>query len=255
MPSLAENLGGFAIHNWDKSEKEITIQGRTVQTQTYELETYLTGTYEIPPAKVLYISNGKTNVISGTPICVDVVSVAEEGDIFSGIRDIKGPVDIISLVKSKMNLYLTVIACALLAVLIVIFLVRKYKQRPIIAAPPTPAHIIAYAALLRLAERHLVENDAIKEYYYELSNILRHYIEDRFSLRAPERTTEEFLRELNEGNEFSREHRLLLKKFLTESDLVKFANYSASRENACNAHDTAVDFIDATKEVENNNNK
>ena len=38
----------------------------------------------------------------------------------------------------------------------------------------------------------------IKEFYERISNILRHYIEHRFDLHAPERTTEEFLYELNQ---------------------------------------------------------
>ena len=33
--------------------------------------------------------------------------------------------------------------------------------------------------------------DRSKEFYERISGILRHYIEDRFDLHAPERTTEE----------------------------------------------------------------
>src|SRR5207245_506058 len=61
------------------------------------------------------------------------------------------------------------------------------------SAPRRPPHEIAAAELERLRGRRLVEHGAFKEYYSALSDIVRRYLEDRFKLRAPEMTTEEFL--------------------------------------------------------------
>ena len=252
IPDFFENIGGLAIYNWNKTEKSRNKSGRVSQAQTYELETYLVGDYEIPPTNIIYTINGKTNYISGTPIYIEVVSVASTNDAFSGIRDIKGPTDIKSLIKKNSRMFLIVIAAALLTALIIILLVRKRKEKDKIIIPPTPAHIIAYNALKSLDNKQLIEKSHIKEFYYELSNILRHYIEDRFTLKAPERTTEEFLHELNNDKTFPEEYRNLLKKFLTESDLVKFANYNATSENAHNAEDRTIEFIDETKQQEGN---
>ncbi len=249
IPDFTETAGGLAVYNWNKSEKSQLPNGRVIQTQTSELETYLVGDYEIPATNIIYAANGKTNYISGTPIYVEVTSVATTNDTFSGIRDIKGPVDIQTLIKKKSKMFLIVIAAALLTSLIIIILVRKRKEVKKVVIPPTPAHIIAYNALKNLDEKHLIEKNHIKEFYYELSNILRHYIEDRFTIKAPERTTEEFLHELNNDKTFPEEYRALLKKFLIESDLVKFANYDAGCENAHNAEDKTIEFIDETKEV------
>ena len=247
IPDFFENIGGLAIYNWSKTEKARNQNGRISQTQTYELETYLVGDYEIPSTNIIYTINGNTNYISGTPIYIEVVSVASTNDTFTGIRDIKGPVDLESKIKKRSRKFLIVIALSLLAALIIIILVRKRKKKEKIIIPPTPAHIIAYNALKNLDNKQLIENSQIKEFYYELSNILRHYIEDRFTLKAPERTTEEFLHELNNDINFPEEYRNLLKKFLTESDLVKFANYDATSENAHNAEDRTIEFIDETK--------
>jgi len=249
VPDFTESIGGLAVYNWNKSEKKRLPSGRIIQTQTSELETYLVGDYEIPPTNIIYAVNGKTNYISGTPIYIEVTSVANTNDTFAGIRDIKGPVDIQTLIKKKSKMFLIVIIAALLASLIIIILVRKHKEVEKVVVPPTPAHIIAYNALKSLDEKHLIEKNHIKEFYYELSNILRHYIEDRFTIKAPERTTEEFLHELNNDKTFPEEYRALLKKFLIESDLVKFANYNASDENAHSAEDKTVEFIDKTKVV------
>jgi len=250
MPEFAQNLGGFAIRDWDRSQPELGKDGRIRQSQTYDLETYLTGTYEIPPAHVTYILGGETNIISSTPICVEVTTVAEDGDLFSGIRDIKGPVAVTEVEKDTVKYWLAGIVGLAAMLVAIVLLVRHFRGREKAAAPPVPAHVIAYAALRALAERKLVEHGMIKEYYYELSNVLRHYIENRFGLRAPERTTEEFLMELRTSKAFSNEYRGLLKKFLRESDMVKFANYGATPEDARRAHDVAVNFIEETKEGE-----
>ncbi len=250
MPEFAQNLGKFAIRDWERSDPVKIENGRVEQKQIYILETYLTGTYEIPPVKLIYVYKGKTNLISSTPICVEVTSVAEEGDLFSGIRDIKNPVEIIDVVKESIWFWPKIILIFIILIALIIYLIKKQKNKEEVLIPKLPAHEIAYAALKELYNKKLVEAGLIKEYYFEISNILRHYIEDRFALRAPERTTEEFLHELNSSNSLTTEHQELLKKFLEECDMVKFANFAADEKDAKKVHDVTVEFIEETKELQ-----
>lgn len=247
MPAFAEHLGGFAVSDWLRPEA-VVKGGRRYETQTYVLETYLTGTYEISPARVEYELDGVTNEAVSTPICVEVRSVAAEGDLFSGIRDIKGPVSIPPAGERRWRAIALAAVMALMCGVLVTQFVRHWRRRSSRLEPPPAAHEVAYAALRALREKKLVEAGRLKEYYYELSLIVRHYIEDRFGLRAPEMTTEEFLQSLGSGSVLSNEHRALLQEFLTESDLVKFANYAVSAEDATRAHDRAVAFIEETRD-------
>jgi hypothetical protein len=79
-----------------------------------------------------------------------------------------------------------------------------------------------------------------------VSNVLRAYIEERFELRAPERTTEEFLEELRATTAFHVEHKRLLEDFLTRCDLVKFARHEPSHPELQALLDSALRFIDET---------
>ena len=135
----------------------------------------------------------------------------------------------------------------LMAIVLIVQLVRHMRARPKPVVPPPPAHERAYAALRALHARDLISAGLIKEYYYELSLIVRHYIENRFGLRAPEQTTEEFLYSLGAGSILRDAHRAVLSAFLTESDLVKFANQPAGAADAQRAHDRAVAFIEETR--------
>ena len=80
---------------------------------------------------------------------------------------------------------------------------------------------MAIRALQRLRE----ENPPVEEFYTRLSDIVRRYLEGQLGLRAPERTTEEFLYEVSRDHALSAEHKELLGAFLQESDLVKFARF------------------------------
>ena len=74
----------------------------------------------------------------------------------------------------------------------------------------------------------------------EVSEAARKYLEDRFGLRAPERTTEEFLAELSGSVALDGRHKELLADFLTRCDLVKFARAVADRSELEALHRAAV---------------
>lgn len=79
-----------------------------------------------------------------------------------------------------------------------------------------------------------------------VSNVVRGYIEDRFELRAPDRTTEEFLEELRRTSSLHVEHKRLLEEFLTRCDLVKFARDEPTQPELQGLLDAALRFIDET---------
>jgi len=110
-----------------------------------------------------------------------------------------------------------------------------------------PAHELAYERLRALVKEDLVGAGRIKEFYERISNILRHYIEHRFSLRAPERTTEEFLAELANTEVLSAPDKESLGEFLKHCDLVKFAKHNPTSEQIQKTFDLVRGFIEKTK--------
>ena len=113
-----------------------------------------------------------------------------------------------------------------------------------------PAHELAYARLRALVAESLVEQGRIQEFYERISGILRHYIEDRFDLRAPERTTEEFLTELRYAPTLGSEDKTVLEEFLTHCDLVKFARHDPRTEQIQRTFDLVKDFVERTRSEE-----
>jgi hypothetical protein len=112
-------------------------------------------------------------------------------------------------------------AVVVLAVLVAGFLIlRRRKGGIAFLAPPAP-HEVALKALRELAS--LMKEDQDLEFTKQVSLILRVYIQDRFGIRAPHRSTEEFLIEARQSENLSEDHQRLLARFLAQCDLVKFA--------------------------------
>jgi len=87
-------------------------------------------------------------------------------------------------------------------------------------------------------------------FFVKLSGVIRRYLEDRFALRSPELTTEEFLEELAASPEFLRSQRRVLRDFLRRADLVKFAHHVPSAPDVEESLDTARRFLETTRDDE-----
>jgi len=152
------------------------------------------------------------------------------------IHDIKG------LVPLPHNWWWLLVLAAALA--LAYWLWKRSRPTDAIKAPPplTPCEL-AIRALQQLRE----ENPPVEEFYTRLSDIVRHYLEGRFRLRAPERTTEEFLYEVSQNNTLAQEHKELLGAFLQESDLVKFARHHPEETDRQRALEAAEKFVRDTQ--------
>jgi hypothetical protein len=122
-----------------------------------------------------------------------------------------------------------------------IFVKRKFfKPVPAIIIPP---HV---RARQRLREALSLIHDA-RLFCIAVSNALRLYLEERFSFRAPERTTEEFLLDLQQTTLLSPDQKESLAAFLQECDLVKFARFEPNEDELRGLHDAALRLVDETQ--------
>ena len=155
-------------------------------------------------------------------------------NIVTDIRDIKG------LVPIPDWTWLWIVAVVfLLAGIVAIWLWKRKKtvaQAPVV--PPLTPVQLALAALERLR----AESVPVEVFYTRLSDIVRQYIEGQFGLRAPERTTEEFLAEAA----LPAQQMTLLGAFLQESDLVKFAKCQPREADRQRAFGAAEKFVRET---------
>ena len=94
-----------------------------------------------------------------------------------------------------------------------------------------------------LLKKGLPGRGLYKDFYVELTMVVRRYIERRHAVRAPNLTTDEFLRAARENPAFTREAIAELKNFLESADMVKFAGVEATPEMADAATGKARDYL------------
>ncbi len=80
-----------------------------------------------------------------------------------------------------------------------------------------------------------------------VSDAVRLYLEEAFAMRAPERTTEEFLAELQTSKLLTLSQKQLLGDFLMRCDLVKFARHEPSVDQLQELYRSALKLIDETQ--------
>ncbi len=106
----------------------------------------------------------------------------------------------------------------------------------------------AWAELDRLLKKGLPGRGRYKDFYVELTMVVRRYVQRKYGVRAPNLTTEEFLREALATDDLAA-NREKLARFLESADMVKFAGVEATPEMADEATDSARGYLkgDATE--------
>lgn len=153
---------------------------------------------------------------------------------------------------------LLVIVCLAAVVLIVFLVMRflKYRKHRVSAkaAPSKAAWEIALEKLEALRREDLVSRKELKKYYTVLGDIIRRYFEQKFNVRAPEMTTQEFLEHLAglPGRQAGLPHlnasqKETLKDFMNSCDMVKFAKFTPEASFAQESFRIAQKLIEETK--------
>ena len=129
----------------------------------------------------------------------------------------------------KIYIYLLIAALIIIGFWIYYFVIRKRKideDEPTYKA--LPPYEEAIYKLNELDEKLLWQNNKVKEYYSELTDIVRGYIERELKVPALEKTSDEIidmLKDFHDASAINTNKTTIqkLKDLLREADLVKFA--------------------------------
>ena len=243
-PPFGESLGGFLIRDFREPLPKVHDQ-REIIEQVYTLEPMETGRLSIDPISVTFTDNrpegdGKRHTVETEALSVEIESVVAAAVPSLGeLRPSAGPVALPY--HGLWAFWLaggSVLALAAGAALIW----YRARRRKAIAAVVLSPEQVATMELDRLMESRLAERD-VKSFFVALTGIVRRYIEQVTAIRAPEQTTEEFLREIGRMHTFNAEESLRLRSFLESADLVKFAAHQPRHEDIDESAQRARLFI------------
>lgn len=242
-------VNDFEKYGQVTADTKLDDENKPLTVWTFQLEPMRTGILTLPIFSLDFeLPDSQTKYqIRTDEIEIKVASIIGDDPNDYKLAEISGPVSL------KRNLVVIVIitaAAAALAAVIIIMAVKKARQNAINARLFKPAHEIALRKLFELEKQDLVRNGKLKQFYEKLSSILRRYIEDRFQIKAPERTTEEFLNELKYTDLLTKDDKQSLENFLKHCDMVKFARHKPHQQQTEKSFALARDFVQRTKDHE-----
>ncbi len=232
-PNIEGALGG--MRTFGDVERRIELleeEGMRRVTLTYELDPVMPGTYPIEPLQIDVsredAEEPETAFIPGPTLFVRQLSADEAqaaGQFIEG-----DPLPMPPRPVDPRWIYGGMAALALALAIAAFVLLRKRKELLAPAAPPKEPWERALELLAQLEQSKLADRGQVDQFYVVLSDILRQYIERRFRLHAPERTTQEFLEEARQSRVLTKEQEQFLARLLRLSDKVKFAKHVSTLE-------------------------
>ncbi|MFH1319463.1 MAG: hypothetical protein ABII90_02265 [Bacteroidota bacterium] len=216
----------------------------TILSQSLIITSFDSGFFVIPPFQ-FSVKRDTANITETEPLLLTVHTV--QVDTALAIKDIKSPLEIPLTIEEILPYILAVVGVISL-ILIIIYLYKKHKKKPeriIFKKPKEPPHLIALRKLKELEDSKLWQQNKIKPYYSDLTEIVRTYIEHRFNIIAMELTTGETL-SCFQNVDIEPDLKSKLKQMLSLADMVKFAKAKPIASEHELSLKIAYDFIKGT---------
>jgi len=254
MPEFGEALGRFEIVDFAPSESQDDDGGSRAR-QRYRLQPKRSGPQSIPALRVEFVDRraGQTPAPAGEDayeilterIALDVATILA-ADASLELRPARPDLGRRRLGGLPWWAWAGGLAALLALAAPAAFrawAVHRARQRQ------RSAYEIARSELDALLAEGRPRAETMDDFYVKLSLIVRRYLENRFSLRSPELTTEEFLNEMGRSPDLARSHQRMLRDFLVQADLVKFAGYRPEAEVVGQSIAAAERFLEDTRNV------
>jgi len=252
-PAIADTLtSSVEVASKSKIDTNATSRKEFVNySQTILITSFDTGFHYIPPFTIHYSYAGDASrhelLSDGVYLKVRTVEV----DTTKAIRDIRGPIQA-PLSFAELAPYLAGVAVIVLIIgLIWYYLWRKRINKPlfpVITRIQGPPWQIALQSLDSLENKKLWQNGKIKEYYSELTDIVRHYLHQQHGIEAMEMITAEILAAYDSAG-LQTDARSILNNILEQADYVKFAKAIPLRNENELSMTYSRQFIDSTKPI------
>ena len=231
MPLLNDNLiPGIEIVDRTIIDTTQLKDGRVQYDQYMTLTSFEDSLFYIAPLP--FVSSGDT--VWSKSLMLNVVQPFEMDSTDIAITDIKGiykaPIWWWGIFRWVL-LALAIAGIGIGGYYLISYLRRRYGDVPAVVVPTEPlrpADEVALEKLDAIREQKIWQSGQVKEYYTQLTDVVREYIARRFEVSSTEQTSDETLRAMRVLLTDKKELYDNLRKMLTLADLVKFAKWTTT---------------------------
>lgn len=236
LPDLGPKLQRLSVIKQKRTEEQ--AGDRTLQREVYTLKAPISGTYLIPAIDAPWRAGDEVGTAGTGQILVEASTDGISGD--EQLRDLKGLAKPDPDPTPWIVAGVGVVLLALVGLAVLFWLRRRTPE----LAPVVPPDERARAALQALKMGDTADEGA---FAYQLSAVLRRYLEERFGFAAWRMTTQEVLRAMPPELVAQRQVEAAVREVLEASDLVKFAGQPVGSPTLLAWADRALQVVDATR--------
>jgi hypothetical protein len=247
-PSFGDTiLGNILVIGRSKIDTSLSADKKHISLrQEINLTCYDSGFYTIPQIPVKYRLLPDTSVRTTSTGLIVLMVHTVKVDTTIAIKPIKGPLHIPISFREILPYLLLALAVIALIFGLIWFINKRKKHEPLIQLRPKVKllpHEKALQDLEKLRIKKLWQGGHVKQYYSELTDILRLYIEQGFEIPALESTTVEIMEELNRKGIFPGPVIERIDHILRIADMVKFAKLIPVPGENEQALEGGIDFV------------
>lgn len=212
------------------------------------LQAFDPGTYQLPA--LLYVVGNDTLRSNRLTLTVDSIKVDTNGKIKDYKPTAEVPFKLLDLIPDFISNWWWAWLLGLALIAFGAYAYNKWYKKGINPLKPIkkrlPPYEEAMQALNNLKSRNLWQNGQEKEYYTELTDILRVYIDRRFGINAVEMTSTQIMEKIRQ-NEEAHIANDQLNNVLEIADFVKFANMHTLADDNEISFQRAINFVEQTR--------
>jgi hypothetical protein len=237
-----------------KRDTTVLDNRRLLIRQMYTITSFDSGLHYIPPMRIEYQHDNQMSSAATQSMALLVVNPFAEVDPEKGFFDLKLPFTLPFIITELLKYWYLVLLFNLIQAIIGLYIVyRQTRKIPVMdfffkEKPKELPHVHALRELDRIKSEKLWQKGQIKTFYSQLTDTLRHYLEERYRFPAMEQTSGEILKALKRVELPDSKLYGKIEKVLDISDLAKFAKYEPLQDENDHSLISAYFFINQTKE-------
>ncbi len=246
FPNLPDSLNHIEVVERTPLDTTGSNEDEKYWRQTITVTSFDSGRWELPPMKfeVFSVSDGSYDSVFTDPIFIDVNTVpVDTTKAFKPIKPLR------TVAWNILDYWPYLLSGLLVIALVVLYFVYWRKRKP--KAAPAPAQPLKTPFETAMEQLHQLEADKpwntdVKQYYTQLTDVLRHYFEQQFHIAALEQTSAELLQNIKPVTVLNQQ-RDKIQHILTLADLAKFAKLQPAPHEHEDCLQKAIAVVEWTK--------
>jgi hypothetical protein len=252
LPQLPVSWGAFEVRSQEHLDPVIDQDGSSIATSLITVTAWAPGVFDLPTVVIPYRDQeGNLDETVAPSQTVSIASVLAEGEMEKA--ELKPQATLPR--PSRLPYYLGTLFVLVIGGAVGWTGYRHLRRRPSAAVEPRLdldprlPHEIAYDELERIEALGLPAQGELKMHYSLVADCVRAYVDGRYRVPAMDLTTPELAAALRDRS-VPPKHIFLIRDFLAQADLVKFAKFRPHIDQAHGALDAARNIVDLTLATE-----